>query len=352
MALRWAVMQDAPASVGDKPPKDDAPRRGSDAAFLGGGGVWLLLTLSLFFLPRVPEAAREILVQAVLSTSGTAGVLVLGALAATAAAAAIVREIGHARIVAAAGLVRSLGPTSVLAALALTLPPLGSIGLFLTMGVTGPWLREHELGLLIYVAAFATLAGLALLPTYAQAALGGFAFGVMFGVPAALLGFAGAALIGYELARRFSGDRAERVIAQNPKWKAVRDGLLGQSREGGPQANRGWVRTAGIVALLRLPPNSPFALTNLVMASVKVPRLPFAVGTVLGMAPRTTLAVVIGAGVNQLTRDDLDQAVPTWVVWVGMAVTLAVVVLVGVIASRAVKKMTRAGGEAADTISS
>jgi uncharacterized membrane protein YdjX (TVP38/TMEM64 family) len=344
-------MEEAPGQGASESPETQAPRRGSDAAFLMGGGLWLALMLSLFFLPRVPGMVREILIQAVLSVSGSLGVLAIGGAGAAVAAWAIVREVGHARIMAGVAVVRSLGPTSVLAALALTLPPLGSIGLFLTMGITGPWLRENELGLLIYVAAFATLAGLALLPTYAQAALGGFAFGVVFGVPAALLGFAGAALIGYELARRFSGDRAERVIAQHPKWKAVRDGLLGRAREGGPHSNQGWVRTAGIVALLRLPPNSPFALTNLVMASVKVPRLPFAVGTVLGMAPRTTLAVVIGAGVNQLTRDDLDQAVPTWVVWVGIAVTLAVVLLVGVIASRAVKKMAAAGTKAADTIS-
>lgn len=237
-----------------------------------------------------------------------------------------------------------LGPAGPLALGALILPPLGSLVLFTLMATTeiGPWLQSHELvGVLLYVAAFATLAGLAVLPTYAQSALGGWAFGWAIGVPAALAGFAGGAIIGYAISRRASGDRVERLIAERPKWKAVRDALAGPPA-GSAGVPHGFRKTLGMVALLRVAPNSPFALTNLVMASVKVPWLPYTLGTLIGMAPRTALAVVIGAGAGQaITRDALEQATPTWVWGASIAITLAIVIVVSMIASRAIEKVTQ-----------
>lgn len=238
---------------------------------------------------------------------------------------------------------RRLGLAGPLAMGALVLPPLGSIVLFMTMGTTGPWLRSHEgIGLVMYIVAFAILAGLALLPTYAQSALGGFAFGITLGIPAALLGFAGGAIIGYTIAGRAAGDRVDRLIDEKPKWRAVRDALLDR--------RRGWLGTTGMVALLRLPPNSPFALMNLVMASVKVPRSCFLVGTLVGMLPRSSLAVVIGAGVEKLTKESLDAAVPWWVWWASIGLTVAIVAVIGYIANRAIERITRAQSRAGDTL--
>lgn len=237
-----------------------------------------------------------------------------------------------------------LGPAGPLALGALFLPPLGSLVLFTLMATTeiGPWLKSHEFaGVLLYVTAFATLAGLAVLPTYAQSALGGWAFGWAIGVPAALAGFAGGAIIGYAISRRASGDRVEQLIAERPKWKAVRDALAGPPA-GSTAAPHSFRKTLGMVALLRVAPNSPFALTNLVMASVKVPWVPYTLGTMLGMAPRTALAVVIGAGVSQsLTKDSLEQATPAWVWATSIAVTLAIVIIVSLIARRAIDKVTQ-----------
>lgn len=218
---------------------------------------------------------------------------------------------------------------------ALVLPPLGSIVLFMTMGTMGPWLQSHaEIGVVMYVAAFAILAGLALLPTYAQSALGGFAFGVALGIPAALFGFAGGAFIGYTIAGRATGDRIQKLIEEKPRWRVVRDALLDQ--------RRGWVRTTGMVALLRLPPSSPFALMNLLMASVKVPQSSFIVGTLIGMLPRTSLAVVIGAGVQDLTRETLEQALPAWAWGVGIGLSIAIAIFIGVLATRAIERIPRA----------
>jgi len=217
---------------------------------------------------------------------------------------------------------------------ALVLPPLGSIVLFMTMGTTGPWLQSHaEIGVVMYVVAFAGLAGLALLPTYAQSALGGFAFGIALGVPAALLGFAGGAFIGYTIAGRAAGDRVQTLIDEKPRWRVVRDALLDQ--------RRGWVRTTGMVALLRLPPSSPFALMNFLMASVKVPRSSFIAGTLIGMLPRSSLAVIIGAGVQDLTRETLEQALPTWAWGVGIGLSIAIALFIGLLATRAIERIPR-----------
>ncbi len=238
-------------------------------------------------------------------------------------------------------MVARLGPAGPLALVALILPPLGSIALFASMGVTGPWLRSHgSAGVGVYVGAFALLAGLALLPTYAQCALGGFAFGIAVGVPAAVGGFVGGAIIGYAIAARASGDRVMALLNDRPNWRAVRDALAGPMQSGAPGTGRTFLRTMGMVTLLRLPPNSPFALTNLVLASVKVPLWAFVAGTALGMLPRSAIAVVIGAGVKDLTEDSLKRSAPAWLWGVGLALTIVIVLALGMIANRALARVT------------
>lgn len=238
--------------------------------------------------------------------------------------------------------IRRLGLTSVLAVGALALPPLGSIALFATMGTTGPWLKSHGLtGIALYTLAFAILGGLAFLPTYAQSALGGFAFGIAWGIPAALTGFVGGAIIGYEIARRASGDRVMKLISEKPKWRAVRDALAGPINADGSARGHSWLKTLGLVALLRLPPNSPFALTNLVMASVQVPRFPYIVGTLIGMAPRTAAAVVIGASVKEFTKESVKGAVPMWAIVVGIVLMFIALGVVGMIANKVIARVTR-----------
>ena len=60
----------------------------------------------------------------------------------------------------------------------------------------GPWLQGlGGRGVAVYVAGFALLGGFALLPTYAPAILGGWAFGDRLGIPAALAGFVCASAI-------------------------------------------------------------------------------------------------------------------------------------------------------------
>jgi uncharacterized membrane protein YdjX (TVP38/TMEM64 family) len=66
-------------------------------------------------------------------------------------------------------------------------------------------------------------------------------------------------------------------------------------------------RTMGIVALLRFPPTSPFAFTNLVLAASGVRFLHMLVGSIVGMLPRTALAVWIGAQGAATGAKDLSE---------------------------------------------
>lgn len=225
-------------------------------------------------------------------------------------------------------LLRRLGPAGPLALIAATLPALGGFLLLGTLTIVGPWLKSHEqVGVLIYVLGFAVFSGLALLPTYAQAVLGGWAFGFAVGFPAALGGFVGGALIGYLVAIRATGDRVVKMIAEKPQWQAVYDTLL----------RSGYLRTLLLVTLIRIPLNSPFAITNLVMASTRVPLSAYLIGTAVGMAPRTAAAVWIAAGLKELTLDGTKQP---WMWVASIAITIGIVFLVGHWANRAITRAT------------
>lgn len=312
--------------------------RAMGSLFWIGLALYGSVLLGALLLRRMPPALQRLAIDVYEEPAIPAALLLPALVGAAGLAFGLVLQIGAERLQAAVAFLKALGPAGILAAGALFLPALGSLVLFWQFPVVGAWLRGHEvLGIVMYVSAFALLAGLALLPTYAQSALGGFAFGMLFGVPAALAGFVGGAFIGYLIASRVSGDRVEKALADKPKMRAVRDALVGRAQAGEGHA---FLKTFGTVALLRLPPNSPFALTNLLLASSKVPLLPYLLGTGVGMLPRTGLAVVIGAGVHDaLSKEALEEATPKWVWAVGIAVTLAIVAVFGRIANKAIERV-------------
>lgn len=238
-------------------------------------------------------------------------------------------------------LVHVLGPVGPLAVLSASLPALGGFALLLLLlGPVSAFLRGHGLaGLALYIAGFALLAGLALMPTYAQAVLGGWAFGLPAGLPAALLGCLGGALIGYALGAWASGQRIVQTIDARPGWRAVRDALAGG----------GFFKTLALVGLVRLPPNSPFAITNLVLSSVRVAPGAYALGTVLGMAPRTAVAVYLASLIEgELSREAIDSARPAWLLPAAVVASLGVLVLIGHLANRAIARVTAAQAPRAD----
>lgn len=233
------------------------------------------------------------------------------------------------------------GPAAIVAAI---LPALGGFVLLGSIPAIAPRLGELGLaGLALYIVVFAVTSGLAILPTFAQAALGGYAFGLTMGLPGALLGFLGGSMIGYLTARRITGDDALAGIRRHPKWHVVVRAFFPDAE--GDGSHRGFWRTLGVIALLRLPPNSPFAVTNLVLASVRVDLVAFAVGTLIGMLPRTAVVVYLGTLVEgELTKDNsLASARPGWFLPVGIGLSVAVLLTLARLGDVAIKKAIARG---------
>lgn len=228
---------------------------------------------------------------------------------------------------------RRLGPAAWLGLVWAILPAMGGFLVLLNMGPISEFLRgEAEagpmrlaLGVATYVLIFIVSAGCGFLPTYSQAILAGFAFGVGVGFGAAWVGFVGASMVGYLIARAFAKERVEKEIGRNLKARTVRDALIGS----------GFARALLIVTLVRVPPNSPFALMNLVLASSGVPKRIYLLGTALGMAPRTFAAVFVG---SQITQISLEK--PKWMVVGGIVLTIVVLGIIGSIANKALKRVT------------
>lgn len=225
-------------------------------------------------------------------------------------------------------ILRRLGPVGPMAMVALFAPAVGGIVILSTASKSAPWIREHSpQSMAIYALAVALLAGLAVLPTYSQAILAGWAFGSIPGVCVVVTGMLGACAIAFALSRKASGDRLTKMIEENPRARAVYFALLKSSP----------LRTLGIVSLVRLPPNSPFALTNLVLSSVGVPFWIYMTGSLIGLLPRTAAAAYIG---STLATFDSDVPGSTTGLIVGIVVTLVVVLIIGQIAKRALARLT------------
>lgn len=195
----------------------------------------------------------------------------------------------------------------------------------------------------IYVGIFIITAGCGFLPTYAQAVLGGWIFGTVVGVPAALAGFTGGSLIGGFITKVVSRNRVEHLIEEDARVLAIREALIGH----------GFWRTLGIVTLIRIPPNSPFAITNFIMASAGVRLLPYTLGTLIGMAPRTIIAVSFAAAAAESGAEDIQSFVkhglgPWWLLG-GIVVMLIVLGIIGAIANKAIDRVVLRPGQGPET---
>ena len=227
--------------------------------------------------------------------------------------------------------IKRLGPAAWLPIAWAVLPGIAGITLLANMDFAQQMLIGTEenpglsfgAGIAVFIGIFIVSAGLGILPTVSQAILAGFAFGITWGFSAALIGFAGASIIGYFVAGLIARDKVEQEIHKHPKAEIIRDAFI----------HHGKMRAMLILTLLRVPPNSPFALTNYAMSVSGVKLLPFVVATVVGMAPRTLAAVWIGSQVN--SWDEVHK--PKWLVIGGIVFSVVLLVGLGKLANKALE---------------
>lgn len=227
---------------------------------------------------------------------------------------------------------RSLGPTGLLGLFWMTMPAIAGLYLLYELGAVSEWLQARPTtGILLYALVFALASGTGLLPTTAQAVLGGWVFGATFGMIAASFGFAGGALLGMIITRWIARHQVEKWLLASPRASAVRDALVGKTL----------LRTTGMIALLRLPPQAPFAFMNLLIVSSGVRTIPFILGTLIGMAPRTFLVISLASAAAQTGARDIQAFVkdgPGWGVAVlGVVALLIVLSIIGKIARHALR---------------
>lgn len=235
---------------------------------------------------------------------------------------------------------KELGPAGVLGIAWVTVPVIAGFTLLFALGPVALLLESQgSWGIVIYILVFMITSGCGILPTYAQAFLGGWVFGLTLGIPGALVGFTGGSLIGYVIARQVSRDRVETLIKRHDKASTIRDALIG----------RGYARTLGIVTLLRVPPNSPFALTNLLLASCRVPLKIYIPSVAVGMLPRTALIVGFGAAAATQASNSgstdiqsfISESNGPYVMIGGLILLLGILALLNHIANRALERASR-----------
>ena len=160
--------------------------------------------------------------------------------------------------------------------------------------------------------------------TLAGGAIFGLGEGTAFVFAGASLGATGAFLASRYLVR----GAVERRVAAEPRFAAI-DRAVG--REG-----------FKIVVLLRLTPVVPFVLLNYALGLTKV-KLSHYVGAFVGMFPATLLYVYYGKVVGDVAEVaagvEVEQGWGTWVATgIGLAATVAVIVVVTRVARRALKE--------------
>jgi len=220
-----------------------------------------------------------------------------------------------------------MGRLTPIAVVTMLLPMLGSAILIFLAQPVGNWLRENwEIGTPLYLLGILLFCGLALLPTNIVGVLAGWTFSFDLGIAVLITGIVAAALFSFLIHSRIVGDRLPHVFDTHPQAKAIYQALVGQSV---------W-RAALIISLLRLSPAMPFALTNFLMAAARVPLKSFVIGTFVGMLPRSSAVVFLGAGLSELTFDNPQNS---WLIIFGIAATIIVVLVIGTISKHALERL-------------
>ena len=218
-----------------------------------------------------------------------------------------------------------------LAAAWIITPIVLGLTLLTQVGAASAWLNAHpDIAVVTCITVLAFTTGLGVLPPYVQTIIAGWTFGAVMGTGTVLIGLLGGATIGFFVARSLSGDVLMRLIVSNPRAKAIHHALVEAKQR----------RTFLLILLLRLPPNSPFALFNLAMGAARVRYGPMIAATAIGMLPRTAFLCSVAAAAAATGAQDIQDLVRRqswpWLI-VGVASFLVALLIIRVLAIRALR---------------
>lgn len=209
----------------------------------------------------------------------------------------------------------------------------GSFVLVIVGYPLGNWLRENwEIGMPSYLLGVLIFCGLALIPTNLIGILGGWAFGFVVGLALLMAGIVGAAYISFLIHKRIVGRKLPDITEKYPKAQAIYDELVHDDLR----------RATLVIFLVRASVIMPFAFTNFLLASARVSSVAYLIGTFLGMLPRSAAMAFTGAGLSDL---DLENPTESWVIILGVAASILMIVVVSLLSRRALDRL----GDAAQT---
>jgi uncharacterized membrane protein YdjX (TVP38/TMEM64 family) len=173
---------------------------------------------------------------------------------------------------------------------------------------------------LIYVIGTVLLA-----PGSVMSIAAGLAFG-FWGVPLVLFSATTGAALAFLIARHIAHESVSTLLKDKPRFRAVAKAIDEQ----------GWK----IVALVRLSPQVPFAMTNYFFGVTNVGFWPFVITTAIGVAPATLVYVYLGAMGRAASGNSALQ-------WIFLGIGLLAAVTAGVLITRKAKEKLRAASELA-----
>jgi len=226
------------------------------------------------------------------------------------------------------GYLREFGKLTPIALVTTFLPAIGGSVLLMVAYPLAFWLKENwQIGAVFFFLGVIFFCGLSILATNIVGLIGGWVFGFEFGIALLITAVVSAATVSFLIHSRIVGDTLPHVFENHPKAQIVYQALVGQSL---------W-RTTLVIFLLRLSPAMPFALTNFLMASARVPLKSFVAGTFGGMLPRSTAVVFVGSGLSELSFDNPQEA---WLLIFGIVATIISIIFVTIVARRALERLT------------
>lgn len=198
---------------------------------------------------------------------------------------------------------------------------LGVMGWIEGLGIWGP-----VIFILLYLPSCVLM-----FPDLVPNAAAGAIWGVGVGTVAASLGRMLGSAATFLVTRKIAGRWMDRKMAADPQFAAVSDAL---AREG-----------FRFVVLLRLCPLFPVIMLNYALGLTRISLPAYALGTLIGMIPRTFVVAYIGAGTRSLadlaSGDGVNVHAHPVLYWGGLALSLLIVILLAHKARKMINAVTR-----------